>query len=376
MSKIIQADHFRSGMTALRNWDVPLRMYYDETNNIRRLSLSEVGLNVTANKMFAISGISLGPGQELSGWEELRRAIHIQSSAAEVKFKHIAPPDYEAALASRKLFDVLTWLLHNNVLIHYSVLDVLYWSILDIIESLMPDDRLLIVPFHLELKNELYDAVCIEPGAFMSLLHSFSYPNVERSRVQPFIEAVLYFIEQSVPINRNVVTAMLKQTLRHAARLPGLELPFLQGNEPGDLISDFSFHFMHCIYIFKYASHVFDQESYIERSLQSFDIWDGGRRLNYRFADSQGEIGIQVSDVITGLLGRHFTYLRNHSLPALRKKKATFSELQTKNLDLLRKLIDQSDAFSNGLFHTVLPLDTIYKNNAFLHEQDTPGYLG
>lgn len=375
MSIIIQADALRDGMPALRNWDSPLCIYYDETNNIRRLSLSEVGLNAPADQTFAIAGIALRPGQAMSGWEELRDAMRIQSSATEVKFKHIAPLDYEGALASRKLFNVLTWLLDNDVLIHYSMLDVLYWSVLDIVESIMPDDRLAIIPIHLELKNELHHAVRANPQAFVSLLHSFSYPNLERSHVKPFLEAVLTHIEESVPEDRNIATTMLRQTLRHATRLPDLELPFLHDNEPGELISDFSHHFMHCMYVFKYASHTFDRETYVEKALQSLEIHDGERRLDYRFTDSKGEVAIQVSDVVTGLLGRHFTYLQNHTLPELRERKASFSEQQKKNLNLLRALIDRSDEFSDGLFHAVVPYDTHFKNNTFLHEQPSPYYL-
>ncbi|MFA6231945.1 MAG: DUF3800 domain-containing protein [Rhodanobacter sp.] len=319
MSITIQADDFRDGMPALRNWNSPLCIYYDETNNIRRLSLSEVGLNAPADQTFAIAGIALRSGQAMSGWEELRRAMRIQSSATEVKFKHIAPPDYEGALASRKLSNVLTWLIDNDVLIHYSVLDVLYWSVLDIVESLMPDDRLAIIPIHLELKNELHHAVCANPQAFVSLLHSFAYPNLERSHVEPFLEAVLTYMKANVPEDRNIATPMLRQTLRHAMRLPDLELPLLHDNEPGELIRDLSHHFMHCMYVFKHASHTFDRETYVEKALQSFEIHDGEKRLDYRFTDSKGEVGIQVSDVVTGLLGRHFTYLQNHTLPELRR---------------------------------------------------------
>ena len=91
---------------------------------------------------------------------------------------------------------------------------------------------------------------------------------------------------------------------------------------------------------------------------------------------SKEEVGIQISDVIAGLLGRHFTYIRNHTLPELRNRKSTFSQIQQRNLEMLRTLIDRSDAYSDGFFHVVLPLDTIFKNNTFLHECEAPPYMG
>ncbi len=168
----------------------------------------------------------------------------------------------------------------------------------------------------------------------------------------------------------------LKQKLRLAANLPGLSLEALHNNEPGELIADFSPHFTNCVFVFKHAEHAFDRETYIEKVLQPVEIRDGERRLNYKFIDSKDDFHIQVSDVIAGFLGRHFTFLQNHSLPELRSKRASFSETQTLNLELLQTLIDRSDDFSDGLLHTIIPLDTGFKNDVFLHGQNAPEFLG
>lgn len=372
---VIQADTHR-GFSEKPSWNAPLQIFYDETNNIRRLKLSELGLNSPADKTFAIAGIALKPGQALSGWNDLRRTMGVQPNAREVKFKHIAPPDYEGALNSRSLSKFLEWLIRSDVLVHYSVLDVLYWSILDIIDSLMTDNRFMLDHVHRELKNELNFAVMADPRAFMALLHGFSYPNLQRSDVRPFLSCVLAFITRRATKNRSAAMKKLKDILRRAVKEPELKLTFLHDNEPGELIADFSPHFMHCLCIFKHASHVLDRETNIERIMQQFEIRDGERLVEYRFADSMDEIGIQASDIFTGLIGRHFTYVQQNSLPQLRDAFGRFSDQQLKNLSLLRELIDRSDAFSDGLMHYVQPLDTIYKNNTFLHGLPAPSYLG
>lgn len=369
----LQVDQFHLGVS-LRNWDMPLCMYYDETNNIRRLTLSEKGLSVPDNRTFVIAGIALMPGRTISGWESLQTALRIQPTAGEIKFKHVAPSGYEDALASPKLTQLLAWLLDNEILIHYSALDVVYWSIIDIVDSLLGDDFAM-MRFHLELKNELHHAVSRNVPAFMSLLHSFDYPNVERAKVQPFLAAVSQFLDAHAPTDRNIGTTILKQAVRHAATRE-LELVFIHDNEPGELNDNLSCHFLHCMCIFKNAAHTFDRETYVERILSNREIRDGDRRLNYRFSDSKDEAGIQLSDVVAGLLGRHFSYLQDHSLPLLRERKAAFSDVQRENLHLLRSLVDRSDALSDGLFHAVLPLDTHFKNNAFLHNQEAPPFMG
>lgn len=375
MTRIIQADKFR-GPAMRPSWDARLHMYYDETNNIRRLRLSEVGLNAPGDKTFAIAGIALKPGQALSGWDELRKAIGMQPTATEVKFKHVAPPDYEAALASPKLSTFLEWLIQSDLLVHYSVLDVLYWSILDIVESLMVDDRFDLAEVHRELKNELNFAVTLDPQAFMTLLHGFGYPNLQRKDVASFLSCVLAFVNHRAPKNRGDAMKTLKELLRKAAKAPKLELAFLHDEKDGELIADFSVHFMHCLYVFKHATHVLDRETNIERIMQNFEIRDGDRLLDYRFADSMNEVGIQASDVFTGLIGRHFTYVQQRSLPELRAALAAFSPQQLKCLGLLRELIDRSNAFSDGLLHALHPLDTSFKNDVFLHGRPAPVYMG
>lgn len=375
MSFEIQIEGLRTRPLPLRNWNLPIRLFHDETNNIRRLTLGESGLNVPDSKTFVIAGVALMPGSEILGWVKLRQLLHIQSTAQEIKFEHLAKGSYEDVLGSRKLALFLQWLLNQNILIHYSAMDPLYWSILDIIESLQTDDRIQIDECHMELKTELHYAVVQSLPGFLSLLHGFSYPDVPREEVQTFLAAVLAFVDEHVPEDRSAATWVLKRTLQHAAQLPALELTFLHNNEPGTLIDNFSSHFIHSIYIFKNASHIFDKETFVEKALAQFELYDGARRLDYRFTDSKAEEGIQLSDVVAGLIGRHFSYLQDHSLTELMLRRANFSEIQLGNLNRLRILIDRSDNFSDGLFHVIMPFDTLFKNNAFLYDREVPSFM-
>lgn len=375
MPHVLQADDYRAGMPALRNWDLPIQLYYDETNNIRRLSLTELGLNAPENKTFAIAGVALAKAQSITGWQELRQLLKVQPSAHELKFELLARGSYEDVLRSKRIESFLGWLLDQNIMIHYSVLDPLYWSILDIIESLQADGRFRIDAFHAELKSELHHAMRQDVPRFMQLLHGFAYPNLDRGQVRSFLETVTDFVDDRVPDDRNLVTAMLRQTLRHASRLPDLELPFLHDEQAGELIKDFSVHFMHPIHTFKNASHVFDNETHVERIMHKYELRDAERRLDYRFADSKDEPGIQLSDIVAGLVGRHFNYLQDHSLTELVQRRDQFDETQHTNLSLLRRLIDRSDDFSSALFHAVMPLDIGFKNNAYLHDAEVPPHM-
>jgi hypothetical protein len=373
MTTTIQASKMRESIPPLRNWNKPFSIFYDETNNIRRLTLSEVGLNAPENRNFVLAGIALRSDRRIENIDALRTILRVQANAIEVKFKHVGKIDYEATLASQRLNSFLGWFLDQGILIHYSQMNVLYWSLIDIVDSLMPDNAFGINEYHLHLKSELYDIVTRSSTEFMSLLHSFAYPNVDRCRIRAFLGAVSYFLDRHSPVNRNDGTMLLKQTLRQAARME--ELVFLHDNEPGELIQDFSSHFLRNVYMFKNASHTFDRETYVEKVLQSLDVCDGQRRVDYRFVDSKDNVCIQLSDVVAGLMGKHFDYVQDHSLATLKSRKASFSELQKQNLAMLREIIDRSDAVSDGFCHAIAPLDSTFKNNFFLHDRDAPSFI-
>lgn len=368
----LQVEDLRRGIPALPNLDTALQLFHDETNNVRRLRLGALGLNVPDNKTFVIGGVALMPGASIEGWPQLRALLRIQPSALEIKFDHLAKGTYEDVLGSRKIASFLQWLLDQQMMVHYSALDPLYWSILDVIESLQADPRFQIVACHMELKSELLHAAKQDLASFFSLLFSFHYPNVLRHEVRRLIEAVAGFVDHRVPVDRNAATFLLKQTLRRAARLQDLELAFLHENKVGELIDDFSIQFLHRVYLFKNAVHVFDEETFVEQALAGVVLRDGARRLDYRFADSKDEPGIQLSDVVAGLLGRHFNYVQEHPLQDLMQRRSRFSDVQRASLNSLRALIDRSDAFCPALFHVILPMDTQLKNAAFLHDEKLP----
>jgi hypothetical protein len=365
MTHIIHVDQLRNTLPPLRNWDECFTLYYDETNNIRRMTLTEVGINAPENKTFVLAGVVLAPDQSITDISELRNAIRLQTNAPELKFKHVADGNYERSLGSQRLHTFLTWLLDQEILIHYSSLNVMYWSLIDIIDSLMGDD--IRVQFHhMELKSTLYSSVCHSPAEFMKLLHSFSYPNIERNSVAQFIASICRFLDQHGAQDNEEEIRFLKSILENALEID--ELVFLHDNSPGELISDFSLQFLHRVCVFKNSTHIFDRETYVESILQNTALHSDSGRLDYQFADSKSEVCIQLSDVITGLLGKHFTYIQDHTLNELMKRKAAFSVMQLRNLALLKKHIDRSDAVSDGFCHTIGPLETINKNNVFLHE--------
>ncbi|WP_144006599.1 DUF3800 domain-containing protein [Pelomonas sp. KK5] len=372
--RILQASSYRHPFMP-PGTDRRLQLYYDESNNIRRLTLTERGLNAPADGIFTLAGVGLKPGQVLQGWEELRKTMGIQANATEVKFKHVGHPDYLETLGSKKLTAFLDWLLETGVPIHYSVLDVLYWSVIDIVDSLPGGESLQRMMMADDLKNELYFAARQDQEGFLALLQGFDYPDVQVEQARALVIAVHRFLAQKVLTDRNRAMTQLRGLLCSAAAEPELELPFLHSNNKGELIDGFSKFFIHQLCVFANATHIFDRETVVEKVLEGYELRDGNRLLDYRFADSKDEIAIQVSDVLAGLLGRHFSFLTKHSVAEIREVMSRCSTHQLGNLFSLSELIDQANDFSPAMLHAILPKDTLLKNAALMDDHPLPDYL-
>jgi hypothetical protein len=168
---VIDAGLFRfPGQDFVRNINKPYTLYYDETNNIRSLSLTGTGLNHEVLDCFVLGGVALGPGTSLPDIDALRALLRIQPSVKELKLKHLAHGDYITCLSSNKLEQFLRWLLASPGYIHFSNFSILNWSIVDLIDSLLDHDQFqAYTSIRDALKNELHAMVRPEPLGYFRL---------------------------------------------------------------------------------------------------------------------------------------------------------------------------------------------------------------
>ncbi|RWK71727.1 MAG: hypothetical protein EOR45_34805, partial [Mesorhizobium sp.] len=68
-------------------------------------------------------------------------ASRVQPGASEIKLKHVATGEFLDLLNAPRLEVFLSWLLEQGLFVHYSALDPLYWSIVDIVDSMLTEHR-------------------------------------------------------------------------------------------------------------------------------------------------------------------------------------------------------------------------------------------
>jgi hypothetical protein len=351
----------------LRRADDKFTFYYDETNNIRKFYLTEHGTNVAERRNFVLGGIVLAEGQILPDIAPLRTKLRMQSNASEIKFAHVAKGDFEQVLASEKLEIVLSWIVEHGILIHYSSVNIIYWAIVDIIDSILAEDEFeSYQPHQQPIKNELYRLANLDMPAFLALMKRHRYPDIQRGKTADFIADIDAFLNAHSPDDDNLPALMLKALIKKSASLP--ELASLVDNEEGMLIESFQGFYTRPIMLFKNAVHIFDREIQIEKSLSSVKFKDGASHVNFSFSDSKNEPGIQIADVVTGLLGKYQSFVEENSLRELMTRKNSWNEKQIANLNLLRQLIDLSDDVSNAFIHRSTAMDSEWKNDTFMHD--------
>lgn len=141
----------------LNKADTRYTLYHDETNNIGRLHIGPRGLNVENLPAFVLGGVVHEGDPYPIDITPLRHAMRIhQQSAGEIKLKHVARGGFLELLESTKLTTFLRWIRNNGLMIHYQELDPLYWSIVDIIDSIVGNmGNSILALHHADLKSNL-----------------------------------------------------------------------------------------------------------------------------------------------------------------------------------------------------------------------------
>ena len=366
----MDVDRLRNNLIAfndLQNTDDTYTFYYDETNNIRKLYLTDTGLNVTQADNFVLAGILHKGIQHNADFSVLFEALNLQKTAKELKLKHIAKGTFIDMLKSQKLCTVLKWLSENGFYIHYFNLNLIYWSIVDIVDSMIGElNHPFFIMNHMAIKSDFYSLVENDRDDFLKNLSDFNYPDVDRDRSDDFCCWLIYFVGKNSSNLPHVNAKVLNDLVNESLSID--DLPFISGFHGKHLIDDFMVFYLRSIYLFKNSKHIFDEEGQIEDSIKGFQLTDDGVLIqNYNFVRSHDHKEIQVSDIIAGFLGKYFTYLKDVSDEQLNADRKGLNSHQLKTLSELKKIIDVSDELSTGFFNVVSSGGEQRKGNLFLH---------
>lgn len=163
----------------LPNVDQGYAFFYDETNNVRRLHLRDGKLNIDRPECFVLGGVVRRAPAPPVDLNSLRRALRFPADGPEIKLKQLGRGAFLDHLKSERVANFVAWLEREQFLIHYQVVDILYWSLVDIVDSILAASKgRVLLPFGWQLKAILYALLESDPDRTVELLASYSYPDL------------------------------------------------------------------------------------------------------------------------------------------------------------------------------------------------------
>lgn len=369
---MIDIDEIRDahiGAFGLSKADEPYTFYHDETNNIKKLRLDAQGLNVAEPAIFGLGGIVHSGAPRALDIQPLRDAMRIQASADEIKLKHVAKGEFLELLRSDKLTTFLNWISDSGLVIHYHALDPLYWSLVDIMDSILyrlGEPRFM--QLHAVLKADLATLLRSDLPATADIFFRYNYPDLALENRKAFLDELLGLLERSDDALPEFNAMMLKGMLQAGRNLPSLD--FIEGYTPHLLIESFGAFYLTRIAIFKYSSHILDMEDSIRDEITAMQPSSNGAPVtHYRFADSKSEAGIQISDIVVGFIGKMHSYFVQTPRDEVSETRASLGGVSLTNSELLRDLIDASHEANIAFLNHVSSIGDIDKMNLFLRNR-------
>ena len=149
-------------LNGIAPFDEKMTFYYDESGNCRKFSLTETGFNNTdaLKGDFVLAGIAYEGESFNIDVSTLYTALEYKEGQKELKFKHLYhnSNDFLSFIESKRATGFLNWLANSGLYIHYSTLNNLFHSLVDIVDSLLETYPQYIM-YSWEIKNALYDFV-------------------------------------------------------------------------------------------------------------------------------------------------------------------------------------------------------------------------
>lgn len=333
-------------LNGIKPFNEEMTFYYDESGNCRKFYLTDNGFNdpEAIKGDFVLAGIAHNGKSYEIDLVSLHEALEYKEGQKELKFKHLYhnSADFVSFMGSKRATEFLEWLDKSGLYIHYSALNNLFYSLVDIVDSLWETHPMCIMYFG-DIKNALYDFTIEHQDEVIDILIRHTYPDVKDtvSFCYELCDLISKYNDDSI-YNLGFFLELFRQMLKAAGKMG--KLPFIQDNEPNMLIKEYYLFYLERCEIFSKSLHIFDEEKAVEKNLSNIQLYEHGKILNhYKFVKSHENIFVQISDMIAGLLRRLFIFLDEKSIGEIKSLAEKLNENQINNFNILWRLISRSD---------------------------------
>ena len=352
MKKIYECTSLRKASIALNNldedkMDKEYTLYFDESGNNRCFWIKDGKYNVDPFTHFVLGGIVADTSID---FDYAKAKIGCNNSTIkEIKTKYVCKGSFENCLKSQKLNNYFDLIIEQKWCVHFSVVELFYYAIVDIIDSITDEEENVF-----NLKNELYNTLRYNLDETLAMMIKYRYPNIDDDQKNNFLIECIHILDSYISDTgkANIYTYELRYYLQSAQNKD--ELAFIQDEESGNLLHDFLGFYQRKIYMFKNSHLVFDEEIEIQDKMMEYDLLvDNEVMSNFQFIKSEENVMIQLSDVFVGILAKYYRFI-NTNLDQVEKKISKFDKEQIVAFKKLNKILRYSEQENNAFWDMFL----------------------
>lgn len=321
-------------------------IYCDESSNAIKFRFKdETGkLNVDWRNDFVLAGIAYEGDTPPFDIDELFESFKLQKTVIDAKLKKIAKYNgndvnrFVDILKSAKVKQLLSTLWNSNTYIHWSTQSLLYFALVDIVDSVLE------IPFMLDtVKNVLYKYARLDLDFFLQFLASYNYPSIKQENAKAFCDDFISWIQTIEPKSDEdeFCLEVLRQGVKSSKRTG--ELVFITDNRDNLLIDNFVPLYACRLGEFPNSIIHFDKCGIAEEKINTFaNIYCDIKKPYYDFVPSTGNKLVQICDFVSGIIAALLAFVNENDISAINAVVNSFDTIQKCNLKLLLKLMRKS----------------------------------
>ena len=334
--------------------------YYDESNNCRKFWVddSKQQFNTDYTADFVLAGLVKKDGDTVhASLETFRKPLKLQGNVEEIKFKKLyAKGDFLQCVKEKRLFETLSWIDKSPFYIHYTNVNNLFYTLVEIFDSIVKPDEISEFGYnYFKMKSVFYNMFKGKADELQILMFKYKYPNIQRENVETFCNELLFLLgsRREMKEEEKFLAGMLARASKSD------ELVFLHDNDDYIMQENYAEFYADPIRKYQKSTHIFDEETTVQDIVKRQIAQGENMADNFKFVKSETDIFVQLSDVVAGILGKLFKYINSISVNQRRKDIEGLSKLQIDNILLIDKLRMEANLENPGFLHSVAPLDEV-----------------
>lgn len=340
--------------------------YYDESNNCRKFWVddSKQQFNTDYTADFVLAGLVKKEEDIVDvSLETFRKPLKLQGNVEEIKFKKLyAKGDFLQCVKEKRLFETLSWIDKSPFYIHYTNVNNLFYTLVEIFDSIVKPDEISEFGYdYFKMKSVFYHMFKGKADELQILMFKYKYPNIQREDVEAFCNELLFLLgsRREMKEEEKFLAGMLARASKSD------ELVFLHDNDDYIMQENYAEFYADPIRKYQKSTHIFDEETTVQDIVKRQIAQGENMADNFKFVKSETDIFVQLSDVVAGILGKLFKYINSTSVSQCRKDIEGLSKLQVDNVLLIDKLRMEAARENPGFLCSIAPLDEVGILNRF-----------